>query len=248
MRKMGFANGWVRLIMESMPLVSYKVKDNDSYTHRFFSHRGLRQGDPLSLYLFILCAEGQSAMLQRAEKERKITGVRICKKAPTVNHQFFADDSLILTKAEVSGAQELTRILEVYEMGSGRMINRDKSSILFNPNTNEIVRNHIRLNMSITQEAWGEKYLGLPVSVGIPKKKTFEYIKKKIWDKIQGWQEKLLSKVGKEILLKAIAQSISTYAMSCFDLTKEFCDDLSTMIGRYWWSQQNKKNKIHWIS
>jgi hypothetical protein len=62
--------------------------------------------------------------------------------------------------------------------------------------------------------------LGLPISVGKSKKKTFEYLKNRIWIRIQGWQEKLLSKAGKEILIKVVPQSIPTHAMSCFDLTK----------------------------
>jgi hypothetical protein len=57
----------------------------------------------------------------------------------------------------------------------------------------------------------------------------------------------LLSMAGKEILIKAIAQAIPTYAMACFDLTKSFCDQVRTMISRYWWSQQDR-NKIHWLS
>ena len=121
-------------------------------------------------------------MLQRAEEERKIIGIRIYREAPIVNHLFFAYDSLILMKAEVGGAQELMRILERYEGASGQIINKDKSSIMFSPNTSEIIRHHIKSNMSIIQEAWNEKYLGLPVSVGISKKKIFEYIKKKLWN------------------------------------------------------------------
>jgi len=121
-------------------------------------------------------------MLQRAEEERKIIGIRIYREAPRVNHLFFAYDSLILMKAEVGGAQELMRILERYEGASGQIINKDKSSIMFSPNTSEIIRHHIKSNMSIIQEAWNEKYLGLPVSVGISKKKIFEYIKKKLWN------------------------------------------------------------------
>ena len=60
--------------------------------------------------------------------------------------------------------------------------------------------------------------------------------------------EKLLSKYGKEILIKVVAQSIPTYTMSCFDLTKGLCDELNMIIGRYWWSQMDKTNKIHWLS
>ena len=59
-------------------------------------------------------------------------------------------------------------------------------------------------DLSIGFEARSERYLGLPVSVGKSKKRSFEYIKKKIWSRIQGWQEKLLSKAGKEILIKAV--------------------------------------------
>ena len=103
-------------------------------------------------------------------------------------------------------------------------------------------------DLSIGFEARSERYLGLPVSVGKSKKRSFEYIKKKIWSRIQGWQEKLLSKAGKEILIKAVAQSIPTYAMSCFDLTKGLCEELNMIIARYWWSQQDKTNKIHWLS
>jgi hypothetical protein len=84
--------------------------------------------------------------------------------------------------------------------------------------------------------------------LGASKKKEFEYIKEKIWRRIQGWKEKLLSIAGKEILIKAVAQAVPVYAMACFDLTKSFCDQLSSMICRYWWSQVEKENGMHWVS
>ena len=57
-----------------------------------------------------------------------------------------------------------------------------------------------------------------------------------------------MSKAGKEILIKAVAQAIPIYAMSCFDLTKGLCDELSSMVARYWWSNQDRVHKIHWLS
>ena len=168
--------------------------------------------------------------------------------APRINHLFFADDSLILMRACSRNAQELGRILQVYEKASGQMVNRDKSAVLFSPNTSSIDKAEVRQALNIAQEAKNEKYLGLPVSIGKSRKKAFEYIKKKIWVRIKGWQEKLLSKAGKEILIKAVAQAIPTYAMSCFELTKGLCDELNSMIGRWWWSQNDKKNNIHWLA
>jgi hypothetical protein len=106
MRKMGFCEEWIRIIMKCVSSVSYKMKVNDSYTHCISPQRGLRQGDPLSPYLFILCAEALSNMLRRAESEGKMEGIMICREAPRVNHLFFADDSLILMKAEESGARQ----------------------------------------------------------------------------------------------------------------------------------------------
>jgi hypothetical protein len=63
-----------------------------------------------------------------------------------------------------------------------------------------------------------------------------------------GVEGKALSKAGKDILIKAIAQEIPMYAMSCFDLTKTLCDDIGTMINRFWWAQQEDENKMHWLS
>ena len=87
--RMGFDRRWVRLIMNCVTSVTYKIKVNGGYTHQILPQRGLRQGDPLSPYLFILCAEGLSAMLQKAEQEGKIEGIKICRGAPRVNHLFF---------------------------------------------------------------------------------------------------------------------------------------------------------------
>lgn len=137
--------------MRCVTTVTYRIKVNNEYTGRIVPGWGLCQGDPLSPYLFILCAEGFSTMLQKAEEEGRLEGIKVCRDAPRVNHLFFADDSL-------------KRILEVYERASGEMINRDKSSVFFSPNTGDQVKSEIREVLSINQIARSERYLGLPVS------------------------------------------------------------------------------------
>jgi len=67
------------------------------------------------------------------------------------------------------------------------------------------------------------------------KSKVFNYLKDRVWKRIQGWKEKNLSWAGKEILIEAVAQAIPTYATRCFDITKTLCDQI--MICRYWWNQ-----------
>ena len=80
-----------------------------------------------------------------------------------------------------------------------------------------------------------EKYLGLPLLVGKNKRNSFNSIKEKLAKKLSGWKEKLLSKAGKEILIKAVAQAILTYTMSCFKILDSLCDELTNLIRNFWW-------------
>ena len=68
-----------------------------------------------------------------------------------------------------------------------------------------------------------------------------------MWNYMQGRNERTLSRQGKEILVKGVAQVVPAFAMLVFYLTKTFCKEISAMISRYWWSQQDKDNKIHWV-
>ena len=79
-----------------------------------------------------------------------------------------------------------------------------------------------------------EKYLGLPSFVGQSKKASLLYIKERVWSKIRGWKEKLLSQAGREILLKIVIQAIPAYSMSCFKLPITLCNEIEIMIRKFW--------------
>jgi hypothetical protein len=135
MLKLGFSQGWVELVMRCVTSVSYKIRVNGQMTEAFQPERGLRQGDPLSPYLFLLCAEGFSALLEKAELEGELKGIKICHGAPSVSHLLLPDDSLILCRADGNGAQRLQSILQIYEECSRQVINKDKLAVMFSPNT-----------------------------------------------------------------------------------------------------------------
>jgi len=153
-----------------------------------------------------------------------------------------------LCKASEEEAENSKELLKIYEDCSGQIINTDKSAVMFSSNTGEDQRRKVREIMSIRAETRSEKYLGLPVYVGRSRTDVFAYLKERVWQRIQGWKEKLLSKTGKEIMIKAVAQAIPVFAMGCFDLTKEICGQISAMISKYWRNNQDKENSIHWIS
>ena len=91
-----------------------------------------------------------------------------------------------------------------------------------------------------------ESYLGLPTLIGRAKYHTFSYLKDRIWKKLQSWKGLVLSRVGKEILIKAVAQSIPTYTMSVFQLPRKLCDELNSVCDRFWLGQVGDERKIHW--
>ena len=93
-----------------------------------------------------------------------------------------------------------------------------------------------------------EKYLGLPALVGRVKKRRFIYIKERVWKKLQGWKEKLLSQAGREVLIKSVIQAIPTYTMSCFKHPKGLIQEIEVLIRKFWWGYCGVARKVHWVS
>ena len=131
---------------------------------------------------------------------------------------------------------------------SGQQLNRTKTSLFFTRNTSSELRNQIQESFQVLEIKSHEKYLGLPSFIGRSKNTAFSELKRQVWRKMTGWKEKLLSHGGREILIKAIAQSIPTYTMSVFKLHDSLCQDLNSMFSNFWWGHHDKSRKAHWVS
>ena len=97
--RLGLPDVWVDRVMTCVMTPSFLVRINGRAYGSITPSRGLRQGDPLSPYLFLICAEGFSSLLAKAEREGHIHGVSICRRAPTISHLLFADNSLLFCHA-----------------------------------------------------------------------------------------------------------------------------------------------------
>ena len=131
-------------------------------------------------------------------------------------------------------------ILQLYEKASGQKINRNKTTVFFNKATIEGRKEEIKDFLGVNEVREYERYLGLPTVVGINKKASLNYIKERVWNKLQGWKEKLLSQVGREVLLKAMVQAIPTFAIHCFLLPIGLVHDIEMMIQKFWWGQRGE--------
>ena len=147
-------------------MVSYRFKVNGECTDLVMPQQGLWQGDPLSPYLFLIVAEGFSLLLNKADAEGTLSGIRICNGASSLNHLLFADDGLVLMKASRESAIHLQNVLQLYEVYSGQIVNYDKSSIMFSKNTGAVQKKQVLTELRIGNVTRSERYLGLSYTWG----------------------------------------------------------------------------------
>lgn len=131
MLKLGFDPDWIALIMACLSTVRYSFLINGEPRGRVVPSRGLRQGDPISPYLFIICAEGLSALISQAIANGSLHGLQVCDGAPVISHLLFADDSMLYAQATPHDCLVIKHILDVYARASGQHVNLHKSSVVF---------------------------------------------------------------------------------------------------------------------
>ena len=184
MVKMGFCSTWINWIISCISSVTYSFNINGEHKELITSSRGIRQGDPLSPYLSLLCSEGLSSLLQKAKLGKELTGVKISRGAPVITHLFFADDSLVFCKASKQEAEKLIMILKEYEEATGQLINLEKSSVFFSKNTMPDVRDEVCQALGSIKQVEQGKYLGLPMIITKSKSQVFGFIRNSIDKKL----------------------------------------------------------------
>lgn len=135
LQKMGFHHIWVHWMMKCIKTVSYSFLINSVVSGKVIPERVIRQGDPLSPYIFILCGEVLSGLCRKAQSDGSLAGIRVARSCPRVNHLIIAEDTMIFTYSNSHCCIALTSILHKYELASGQKINPEKSSITFSSKT-----------------------------------------------------------------------------------------------------------------
>ena len=161
---------------------------------------------------------------------------------------FFADDSLIFSRASSVEINSTVEILQIYAKAFGQCIDLEKSSVYFSNNTTISQKQEALGILGVKEVSRFKSYLGLPTLIGRSKYHTFSFIKDMVWKKLQGWKGMMLSRARKEVLIKVVAQAIPTYTMSAFQLPLKLCEELDGLCARFWWGQVGNERKIHWKS
>lgn len=241
----GFDEEVRRMVFSCLSTVKYTLLVNGNQVGTVEPRRGLRQGDPLSPYLFIICAEVLSRL---AARDQSIQGIKISNHVPPISHILFADDILFMSRANAANAKAIAGIIEQFCVGSGQLVSKDKSHIFFSKNTNPRTRKEIKCILGIKDLKNGTIYLGNSLVVGRNKTKEFGRLKEKVQARLEGWQAQLLSKAGKATLIRSVVQAIPVDTFSTFKVPIFLCNDIDCLVRKFWWSSSFSNSGIAWKS
>jgi hypothetical protein len=149
-------------------------------------------------------------------------------------------------KANIVNATSLRQVLDQYCANSGQLVSDGKCSIYFSPNVDVQLKADICTELNILTEALSDRYLGLPAMVGVDKSDNFMYLLERVISRLNGWKEKTMSMGAEEILLKAVIQSISVFAMGVFKIPKNICKSITDAMAAFWWGDTDDHKKMHW--
>jgi len=216
MLKMGFPTLWRKWIKECVGTATASILVNGSPTGEFQLGRGLRQGDPLSPFLFLLAAEGFNVLMNSLSDSNLFTGYTVGgRDSVTVSHLQFADDTLILGNKSWANICAMRAVLVLFENLSGLKVNFSKSQLVgVNVSTSWLTEAAMVLSCKVGTVPF--VYLGLPIGGNARRLAFWEPLLHRIKSRLSSWNSKYLAFGGRLVLLKSVLSSLPVYALSFF--------------------------------
>ncbi|KAK1436726.1 hypothetical protein QVD17_02508 [Tagetes erecta] len=246
-QQMNFPEKWRRWIMGILKSARSSVLVNGSPTFEFQYQRGVRQGDPLSPFLFILGMEALSCMFNKAVETNLFKGCKLPNNGPSISHLLYADDALIVGEGNLSNVRCMTRLLRCFHLASGLKINISKSKLTgigLDQNTVECMANEIHCNPGSLPFV----YLGLKVGTNMNRINNWDHVINVFDRRLALWKSTSLSIGGRLTLLKAVMETIPTYYFSIYKAPVKILDILEAKRRRFLWNATDSDRGICWVS
>lgn len=238
---------WIDRVWRLIFNVWYSVNLNGTRHDFFISSRRIKQGDPLSPFLFVIGAELLSRLLINLLEEGFIPYFTK-KKGPIISHLCYVDDTILFSSGDSVSLKLLMTKLEVYESMSDQKINKMESAFYVSSNLDNNNINMIKDIFDFNQLDFSMHYLGCPIYRGRKKIVHFNKMVAKVASRLHGWLSKILSFGGKVILIKSILHALPLHLLSVLYPSKIVLSQIEKIISNFFWGKGESKNKFYWIS
>ena len=241
----GFPDFWIALVKQCITTVTYKIVINGTVTNSFIPTCGLRQGDPLSPYLFLFCMDILSRMTTLAAEIKAFQGIKLRRQGPSLTHLFFADDALFFLKMSDGNCNRLSSMLTRFCNVSGQVLNLQKSFVKFSPNISTEQQQRFKSLLRMQAHSNMGTYLGIPFDIQDNKVPHFTPLLDKISSRIAQWHHHKLSQSMKLIVINSILIASLINHLSIFRIPSSITHKIDSMIGRFFWGSVTTRG-IHW--
>eukprot|EP00253_Pinus_taeda_P025774 PITA_25774 len=241
LKAFGFDNAWIRWVSSLISSAFFSILINGIPTSTFRSSRGIRQGDPLSPFLFIIMAEGLGRCIKNAIQSQDLKGITL-HQAPTVSHQQFVDDNMIFGYSSVQEARALNSLLLLFSKASGALINKVKSQIFFF-NTHPTTQRAIARILGFSIASLPTKYLGAPLFTYARKHSSWTSLLEKLEAKLSLWTHRSLNMASRLVLIKVVLQSMPLYLFSILAAPKWVLKAIKKLQRNFLWGSSGPNRK-----
>ncbi|WOL04386.1 hypothetical protein Cni_G13107 [Canna indica] len=208
--------------------------------------KGIRQGDPLSPYLYVLIAQSLSCLLDKAVELGKLQPFKVKNKVK-ISHLMFADDVLLTFRATRKSLNTIKEVFRTYENFSGQSINFSKSEIFFPKAASREQINFTRSSFNMQVGSFPFKYLGTMVAPRRPPANAQNFILDQMKAKLSAWKVNFLSQVGRVVLVNSVLNAIPLHSLSVSWVSHKFIDSLEKIIRKFLWAS-SFGNAIHLLA
>lgn len=242
LKAFGFANQWIKWILALIKSTKFSILVNGSPANQFSPSRGIRQGDPLSPFLFVILMECLSRLICNAKEEGKIRGLQPLPPIPATTHQQFVDDTMLHGSPTVKEALGYKRILNLFSEASGMEINLSKSTIFFF-NTHLAVQKNLSSILGFRRGSLPMRYLAAPLTDKPWQKVHWEKILANLEKRCHHWTHRALNFAGRLVLTKAVLQAIPQYLLSIIPAPKGVLQQMRVIQRSFLWTGNVEKKK-----
>ena len=235
------------LIMNCVSSSSSSILFNEGSLEPFLPSRGIRQGDPLSPYLFILCMEYLGQLIEEKCDQKLWCPVKTSQGGIAFSHLMFADDIVLFAKADQINCSTIREVLDEFCSKTGQTISGAKSRVFFSPNVDREARESLCDNLGFVSTTNIGKYLGIPLKHPGSSSLDFNFILDRVKNKLASWKANLLSPAGRAILIQASSSTIPTYVMQCHMLPNRVLEGIDRVNRNFLWGSTESARKVHWV-